>query len=494
MSVSKNYILNIVMTITGILFPMITFPYISRILMPEYLGKVAFSQSISSYFITLSLLGIPIYSIRELSKNKYNQYEFEKVFTELIIIGLVGSLISFVFFQIMINNFDIFIEHKSLLMIFSVQIFLSFINIDYIFIVLENHKRRVIRSLILRGVSLFLMINFIKKDSDYIIYACIIIFPELLIKILDFYSVKKYLNFKINYEIKKHIKPLSILFLTTISISLYDQIDTTMIGIINGDEAVGLYSSAVKMSRILIPIIGALSTVIGPQLIYNIKEKNKKEIYKKIDIFLDFNFFIGFQMVFILEILSKNIIIFFAGEKYSSASSTMQVLLPIIIFISIGSFMGGRILTSNNLEKIPLRCNLIALFLNISMNFIFIPKYGILGAGISTVITEGINCILKSLSVKKLYKDYVILTTDRIKYITIGIIISVLIKNFKENLNSLDNFLVIVITGSIYICLYFFILLMFKDKIILKYLEVISEKLKNIKKKYGRSIFDAKQK
>lgn len=481
MSISKNYILNIVMTITGILFPMITFPYISRILMPEYLGKIAFSQSISSYFITLSLLGIPIYSVRELSKNKYNESEFKKIFTELIIIGLIGSIFSFVIFQILINNFNVFIEHKSLLMIFSVQILLSFINIDYIFIVLENHKRRAIRSLILRGVSLFLMFNFVKNESDYIIYAYIIIFPELLIKILDFYSVKKYLNFKINYQIKNHLKPLSILFLTTISISLYDQIDTTMLGSMNGDKEVGLYSSAVKMSRILIPIIGALSTVIEPQLIHNIKEKNQKEIYKKFDMFLDFNFFIGFQMVCLLEILSKNIIIFFAGEKYSSAATTMQVLLPIIIFISIGSFMGGRVLTSNNLEKIPLKCNLIALILNISLNFIFIPKYGILGAGISTVITEGINCILKSLNVKKIYKNYKILTINRLKYILIGVIVSILTIFFKSKLNKLNNLLVIIIIGGIYICLYFSILLIVKDKIILKSLKMLVYKLKSEK-------------
>ena len=138
-----------------------------------------------------------------------------------------------------------------------------------------------------------------------------------------------------------------------------------MIGIIENDESVGLYSSAVKMTRILIPIIGALSTVIGPRLIYSIKNDDKKEIYKNIDIFLDFNFFMGFQLICILEILSKNVIIFFAGDAYVNASITMKVLLPIILFISIGSFMGGRVLTSNNLEKIPLRSNMISLILNI---------------------------------------------------------------------------------------------------------------------------------
>lgn len=480
MSISKNYILNISMTITGILFPMVTFPYISRILMPEYLGKIAFAQSISSYFITLSLLGIPIYSLRELSKVRDNQLEFQKIFTELVIIGFIGSLISFIIFQSMINYINIFKEYKELLLIFSIQVVLSFINIDYIFIVLESHKRRAIRSIILRGISLILLFIFVKNENDYIKYTCIIIFPELLIRSLDFYSVRKYLNFSIKYEIIKHLKILVILFLTTISISLYEQVDSTMIGIIDNNKSVGLYSSAVKMTRIVIPIIGALSTVIGPSLIYNIKKKNKNEIYKNMDIFLDFNFFIGFQLICILEILSKNMIIFFAGEAYVSANITMKVLLPIILFISIGNFMGGRILTSNNLEKIPLRCNLISLILNITLNFILISKYGILGAGISTVSTEGVNCILKSFYVKKLYPNYTILSKDRIKYILLGFLISFLVLILKIKINKFDNLLIIILISSVYIFIYFTLLLLMKDKIILRYIKKL---IKN--KKYS---------
>lgn len=471
MSISRNYILNMMMTITGILFPMVTFPYVSRVLMPEYLGKIAFSQSISSYFITLSLLGIPIYSLRELSRVRDDQFKFQKVFTELVIIGLIGSFVSFIIFQIMINCMNIFKEYKELLVIFSIQIALSFINVDYIFIVLENHKRRAIRSFILRGISLVLLFIFVKNENDYLNYAYIIVFPELLIRSLDFYCVRKYLKFSIKYEISKHLRVLSVLFLTTISISLYEQIDLTMIGIIENDESVGLYSSAVKMTRILIPIIGALSTVIGPRLIYSIKNDDKKEIYKNIDIFLDFNFFMGFQLICILEILSKNVIIFFAGDAYVNASITMKVLLPIILFISIGSFMGGRVLTSNNLEKIPLRCNLISLILNIFLNFILILKYGILGAGISTVVTEGINCFLKSFYVKKLYPDYTILSKDRIKYILLGILISFLILILKIKINKFDNLLIILLISSIYIFVYFILLLLMRDKIILRYLK-----------------------
>lgn len=473
MSIFKNYFLNIIIIITTILFPMITFPYISRILMPEYLGKVAFAQSIATYFITGALLGLPIYSIRELSKYRNDSDTFKKIFTELFLIGVFGSCFSFIIFQVLIRNIIQLKEYKNILDIFSFQIIFSFLNIDYIFIVLESHKRRVLRNIILRVISLLLIYLIVKNESDYLKYVSIVTFPELIMRLIDLYSVRKYIKITKDIFIKKHLKTILILFVTTVSINLYDQIDTTMLGIILNNQAVGLYSSAVKMTRILIPIIGSLSTVIGPQLIRDIKEKNKNELFKKIDIFLDFNFFIGIQMVFLLFILSSDLIFLFSGEDYLGASLTMKVISPIIFFISIGNFMGGRILTSNNLEKKALKYNLIALLLNILMNLYFIPNYGYLGAGISTVLTEGINCILKVRSVKKIYLEYRILTKNRISYLVLGFSITSLLLILKLYFINYTGFYIILLIGGLYVFLYIIVLLLLGDEIVKKYLKLI---------------------
>lgn len=477
MSIFKNYLLNIITILTGILFPMITFPYVSRVLMPEYIGKIAFTQSIIYYFITLSLLGIPTYAIRELSKNKNNIEKFKKIFTELLIIGIIGSLISFILLTICLKYSTKLQENKDLFIIFSIQIIFSFLNLDYMFIVLENHKRRAIRALILRMISIFCMFWLIKTYKDYKIYVMILVIPEVLIRGLDFLSLKTFVNYKIKLEMRRHMKSLFILFVSAISVGLYANLDSTMLGIMKSDIDVGLYTSASKMTKILIPIIVSLDTVIGPQLIFHIKEKNKDKIFEKINMFLDFNFILGIPIISILFLVSKDIIILFSGEKFLGANLAMKIMLPIILFIPIGSFMSGKILISHNLEKLSLKFNMIGMLSNGLLNYILIPKIGILGAALATVLTEGFICSLKTMRVKKIYPEYIVITKDRIKYLMISVIIALVLLNLKKIIMQHGYFINIILMGTIYMVIYIFILFVLKDKLLLEGIKKIKEKL-----------------
>ncbi|MEG2847764.1 MAG: flippase [Bacilli bacterium] len=484
MSISKNYILNIIMTITGILFPMITFPYVSRVLMPEYIGKVTFAQSIIFYFTTLALLGIPIYGTRELSKERQDLNRFKAILTELIIIGVLGSIISFTIVFIGIKFISKLSEIKEILYILSLQVIFSFLNLDYLFIVLEKHKRRALRALFIRIISIILMFIFVKTYQDYRIYVLILVIPEILMRILDFISIKEYLDFKGNLDLKKHMKSLCILFISALSVSLYVSLDSTMLGIIIGNSSVGLYASASKMSKVLIPLIIALQTVIAPQLIYHIKEKNKEKVFEKIDIFLDFNFLLGMQFIFLLFILSKDMILLFSGEKFIDANLAMKVMLPVIFFIPVGSFMSGKILISHNLEKLSLKFNFLGMLLNATLNYILIPKSGIVGAGFATMFTEGLMCLLKTLKVKKIYPEYKVITNDRLRYILVGLIVTLLLLFIKNRIEIKSIILNIFFVGSLYGLSYIGSLIILKDKLILDLLNKVIFKI--IKKNRGK--------
>lgn len=467
MSISKNYILNLITIATGILFPIITFPYISRVLMPEYLGKITFAQSIVFYFITISLLGIPIYGVRELSKEKNDINKFREKLTELFLIGIIGSLVSFVIYYLFINNIKELKSIKSVLQLFSIQVLFSFLNLDYVFIVLEKHKRRAVRSLIIRGISIVLIIFLVKTYEDYLIYVLILVIPEIIMRILDFFTIKKYLNFKNKINLKRHMKSLFILFISSISVSLYVNLDSTMIGLMLGNSSVGIYTSASKMTKILIPLIVALETVIAPELIYSIKENNIKKIFEKINIFVNFNFIVGIQLIFILFILSKEIILLFSGTNFIQGIGVMEIMLPVIFFIPVGSFMSGKILISHNLEKLSLRFNLIGMIINLVLNYILILKYGILGAAIATMSSEGIVCILKTLRVKKIYPTFNLFTLNRLKYLVIGLFITLFLLQIKTKIILQNELINIVIFGGLYVMFYISILTLSKDKIIL---------------------------
>lgn len=476
-SVSKNYLLNIVMTITGILFPMVTFPYISRVLMPEYVGKVTFSQSFIFYFVTLALLGIPIYGTRELSKNKgeHERDEFKKIFTELLVIGVIGSIFSFIAFNVVLEFSERLQGNKDIFRYMSLQVLFSFLTLDYVFIVLEQHKRRTIRSLFMRFLSVVLLFTLVKKPEDYGVYVLIIVVPELIMRAFDLYTLRSYLVLGEKLKLTRHMKSLLILFISAISVSLYVSLDSTMLGFMKGEAEVGLYTSGSKMSRILIPIIVSLSTVIGPKLIYSIKNGEKEKIFKNIDLFLDFNFILGVQFIFILFLISKETVLLFSGEKFLGATGAMQIILPVIFFIPVGSFMSGKILISHGLEKLSMNFNFISMVSNATLNFLLIPKFGILGAAFATMSTEGIACVLKSTYVKKLYPEYRMITKDRMKYVLLGLISMGVTAVIKSRVLGYNYFVIILVCGVSYFICYGILLLLAKDRYVMENIN----KLKN---------------
>ncbi|MGL5051890.1 MAG: flippase [Fusobacteriaceae bacterium] len=479
-SVSKNYIYNIISLATGILFPVFTFPYISRILMFENLGKIWFVQSINNYFLILALLGIPAYATRELSRAKVlndGKKEFKKVFNELLIIGIIGSIISFILLNIVIRISPQLYSLKKLSIIFSFQIIFAFLEIDYIFIVLENHKRRTIRTIILRVISIFFMFIFVKKPSDYIIYGMILVFPDLIARVIDLYSCKSYLSLNLkNMNLKRHIKPLFTIFLYVFSIGIYLNLDSSMLGFLSTLSEVGLYASATKMTRIAIPILGALGTVIAPRIIGAIKKKDIQSVYKYIDLFINFNVFIGIPGVILLFLLSDSFIFMFSGKGYESAVLTMKIMTPIVFFIPLGAFFGAKVLLPNDQEKMVFKVAISGTIANVILNFMLIPSYGKNGAAFATVVTEILIFFYRLYEVKKIYPDYEFITKRRINYVLASIIPTVIVC-FLIEYNWMNFGYKILGISGIFGIVYFLILYFLKD-------EFIDEGIKIIKKKF----------
>lgn len=479
-NLTKNYLYNIISLLTGTLFPFITFPYISRVLMPEYLGKISFVQSLTNYFITLALLGIPAYGIRELSRARVSkeQNEFSKNFTELLLISLITSFISFIiFFSLILLNKKLD-DIKELLYTYSFQVVFAFLNLDYFFIALEKHKRRTTRTVILRIISLGLILLLVKAPKDYIKYGIILVFPELIARAIDIYLCKEYiyLNFK-KLNLRKHMKPLIIIFLYVFSVGIYVNLDTTMLGLMKSDLEVGLYTTGSKLVKMVIPIMGVLGTVMAPQIIGYIKNKETDKVYNTMNKFIDFNVIIGVPATLLMIYLSKDIILLISGEKFIGSNLTMKIISTIILFLPIGTFFGGQILLPNDKEKLVFKVAITSMVFNVIFNIILIPKFSIEGAAFATAFTEILICFYRGYEVKKIYPNYKFITAERINYIIMGLvslIIIFLLKNFKRE----NYFFNIICFTSVYGIVYFGGLILLRDKNINLILESIKLKQK----------------
>lgn len=465
-NLSKNYLYNVISLFTGMLFPFITFPYISRILMPEYLGKVTFAQSLTSYFIRLALLGIPVYGVRELSRAIVSEEknDFSKIFTELLLISLISSVFSTILFYLLISFNSKVEEIKMLMYLYLFQVIFAFLTLDYIFIVLERHKRRTIRTVILRVISLALMLTLVKKPEDYLIYGAILIFPEIIARIIDFYFCRKYIYTKMkDLNFKRHFRSLLTLFIFSFSIGIYVSLDTTILGFMKNEEEVGLYSTGTKLVKMIIPIVSILGTVMAPQIIKHIKKKDNEQVYSMIDKFIDFCFLLGIPGIFLMTFLAKDIILLISGNTFINSTPTMKLTAIIIITIPLGTFFGSQILIPNDKEKLVLKVSVIGMTLNVILNLLLIPKYGIEGAAFALLATEFLICVYRGFEVKKIYPDYKFITQERINYITIGLISFGLLFIVRGLVNY--NYMInILLFSTIYAFVYFSGLIILKDK------------------------------
>ena len=479
MSVSKNYLYNVLLIISNTIFPIITFPYVSRVLMPEYLGKVYFVQGVIGYFIILSVLGAPNYGIKELSKAKgIGDWEsFKKIFTELFLMTVFSSIVSLLILLFTVNIYGRFYQEKIIFYIFGLQVLFECFHINHFFIVMENHKRRLVRSFVIRILSLGFLFYFIKTPSDYYLYALLLVVPEVIARIIDVISVREYFNFNLKeLNFKRHINSMMVIFLYLFTIGIYGSIDTTMLGIMINDTEVGLYSAAVKMYRMVLPVILTLGIVLSPRIIGAIKRKEKENIYKNIDIFIDYCCIVGVPATALMVILAPEFTILFSGKSFEPAILTMMIMSPCLGFLALGSFIGGQVLLPNDLEKDILIISIVGVFINIGLNYFLIPIYLRNGAALATLLTEILIALVKVYRMKKVYKDYNVLNRDRNMTALVGVGVAIFILWITQYIREFGNLITLLAIPVIYGVIYFIILVLLKNKRVMEWLEFAKKK------------------
>ena len=389
-SLKKNAFYSFLRVFIGLLFPLVTFPYASRILLPEGIGKVNFANSIISYFILLGNLGISGYATREASKIKNDKIKLTKFFKEIITINIISCFAAYLLFFISLFLVPKFHNYQSLLLVCSIKILFSGLGLEWIFSANEDFKSITLRSFFIQVFSLLYLFIFVKTKEDILHYAIFGLLTSLGSNILNFLFINKYVSFrlKVNLELKRHLKPIFLFLGITIVTSIYTMLDTTMLGFLSDDTEVGYYTVSTKLSHIVLTLLTSITSVLLPRLTNLVEKKDSNTFIELINKTANVLILISLPITFGLIILSKPIIILLSGEYYLPALSSMIVISPIIIFISFGSLTGVQILPSVGKEKISFYSYIIGAIINLSLNTLLIPSLGSLGAAIGTISAE----------------------------------------------------------------------------------------------------------
>lgn len=477
-STKHNLIMNFILTSSAILFPIITFPYVSRILLPEYLGKVSFASSIISYFSMIAMLGIPTYGIRVCAKHRDNKTDLSRTVHELLIINIIMTALTYIFLIISIITIERFTAESTLLMIFSVSMILNMIGVSWLFIALEQYDYITIRSLIFKVLAVIFMFLYIKQPSDYLLYAGLTIFASGASNIVNFFYMRKFITFKSvgNYNLRQHLKPIFVFFAMSVATSVYLNLDTVMLGFMKDDTEVGLYTAAVKIKSVLTTFITSLGTVLLPRMSNLVKIGEMDEFKNLTAKALNFVILISIPISIFFMVYAEESIMILSGQKYLGATNALIVITPSIILIGITNILGIQVLVPLNQEKFVLYSVIFGAIADLILNLIFIPLFGATGAALGTLIAEGAVLIAQIIFLRKFLGE--IKTKLRYRYVIVASIVacaSIYLFNFV----SLHNIVIDLMLYSVgFFGVYGLCLLLMREPLVLDTIRSIINKFR----------------
>lgn len=471
---AQNAILNLIKTISSLIFPLITFPYISRILGVENLGAYNFSTSIISYFTLIAGLGISTYAIREGARYREDKKKLSEFSSEVFTINVIATVLAYLLMFVCIFLFDELRKYTSVILVLSVSIMFTTLGCEWIYNIYEDFKYITIRSIMFQVVSLILLFIFVRNANDLMAYSIITVIASSGANVVNIIARKKYLKIGLvfNKKLKKHLIPILVLFANSIATTIYINSDMTILGIISGDYYTGLYSVSTKVYTVIKTLLGAIIVVSIPHLVSLIGKNNLKEYRNTSSGIL--NVLLSFCVPTTIGIfcISKYIILILSGEEYVAATMSLQILSFALLFSIISWYYTSCVLIPFRKEKIVLVATTCSAIANVVLNIIFVPKFNINATAFTTLLAELISAIICYIYSRK-YTQY---------RPPLNILISILVGSVGIYIvcyivSQIFNSAIIIICLSIIlsVIIYTLILIIFKNQTFLTFIKLIKQ-------------------
>ena len=471
MNIRYNFLMNFILTISNFLFPLITFPYVSRVLGPNGMGISSFAMSIISYFVILATLGSATYGIRACSQVGENKDELSKVTHEIIFINLITMIISYLFLYFCVHFFDGLHENKASIAIASFMILLNVCSVEWFYRGIEKYTYITIVSLLFKLIALVSSFIFIQKTSDYFSFILISVSSLSGSGIINLLNIKKYINFKFynDYNLKKHIKPMLTFFFMSLAISVYTYTDSVLLGLLTNLDEVGFYNVAVRIKGILISIVTSLGVVLLPKLSLYIKKGMMNEFSSLLILSLRFIVALSLPLVIFFIFFAKETILLLSGEQYFNSIPLLQISLVAVIIVGITNILGIQMLVPLGKEKKLFVSVLCGALINVVANFTLIPFLSSVGAAISMVLAEFTILLIQIYFLKKYM--FLFMKVNYIKVILSSLISLGVVSIFRSFIFD-NNFLLLLCSGSIFFIIYLITLLLLKERILIDVLKL----------------------
>lgn len=479
-SIFKNTLYKLSLDMLRIIIPIISIPYVYRILNPEIMGNIEFSQSISNYFFIFAGFGVYTYGLREVSRVRNDQRKRDKLFTELFIISTLSStLVAFIYLIYILSKFNSDTVLRNMLLINSIQIISYIFYIEWINEAFENYKFISLKTIAIKLINLLCIFLFIKISTDYYKYLLLLNIFIFINNFISFIYIKKQITFNFkNLELKKYLIPLGAMLLISNVNILYTQLDKIALGFYSTNiQEVAYYGVAQKVMSVLMVVVMSIISVTMPRLSFFLGQGQKENYEQMFNKVFPFVYALLFPIGIGIIILSKEIALFFGGEVYLPAQMVLMVFGVRIIFVTIESLLSNHVIFLHQKEKVMIRIIGLCGIFNFIMKYILIRfnYFSAASAIFTTMLAEILIIALDYWYIKKyLNLNLEVFKLKNMKYLLISFIFFP-IGYFVKRLE-LQYIITSIVTFVLCSTSYFVILLLIKDKQLYEILEKLKIK------------------
>ena len=456
------------------LFPLITFPYVCRVIEADGIGQINFFQSIISYISLFTCLGIPMYAIREIARDRSDVVQMNRTAMEILLLHSMLTLVGYAIVAILCLTVPQIQVNIPLFLILSLTIFFTAIGCEWFYQGIEDFKYITIRGLIIKTVSVVLLFIFVKSKTDLLYYGCYTVFGVLGGNIFNFFRLRKYIHREniifSELHIKRHIKPVLKVFSFSVVTSIYLQLNTVLLGFLKNALAVGYFAAATKVMQMLLTMSACLGSVMMPRASHLIAENKEDEFNRLIQKSYDFTLAIALPMTIGLIFCAPSLITALCGVKFEHSILPSQIIAPIILMVAISNVFGIQVLFPKGKINIVTLCCGIGAVADLILNLCLIPFFSYIGTSIAYLGAE----VATTVSMYFIGRRYIPIIYFKKSHLTYALgCIVMAFALYGISLLQLPTLTILLLQGCCGVLAYFIILCICKDEMLVQILSKI---------------------
>ena len=454
-NIKTNFIYNISLTLSTYIINLLLFPYVSRILGVENLGKIGFVENVIGYFSLFSIMGIGTVGIREIAACGTDRVKRSQVFSSIFSLLLIFTSVCTAVYIIAFLTLPQFQQNKELFIAGTGTLFFTSMLIEWFYQGTENFKFITVRMVLVKLFYAVLVFILVKEKQDYQLYFYLTVLVVILNATINLCYARKYVDFSFkNILLKKYLKPIFSLGVYKLMISMYTTFNVVYLGFTCSENQVGYYYTSTKIFYILLGVLSAFTSVMLPRMSSLIAEKKIEEFKHKIDNSFDLVFSVAIPVVIFFTILAPETIHVISGKGYEGAIPPMRIIMPIMLLSGLAQIWVIQVLLPLKRDRIVLYSSIVGAVVGITANILIVGIFGAIGSALVLLFSE-----ISSSSISFYYvirKRLIHFPLKKFSYFTLGSIPYVFICLFIQN-NLRSSISTLVITA--FFCLVYFVIL-----------------------------------